>query len=123
MPRASELVSFLVVGVGFASSPAFAGAAEQASDLQVALLERAKEVVARDLKDPSSAQFRNLRTSTVLPGYVCGEMNAKNSFGGYVGFISFYYKDSDGKVLLLDPDDRYFESRKTMFELVCPAEQ
>lgn len=40
------------------------------------------------LKDPSSAQFRNLRLrsgNTVL----CGEVNSKNKFGGYVGFRPF----------------------------------
>lgn len=31
------------------------------------------------LKDPSSAQFRNQRGA-------CGEVNSKNSFGGYIGF-------------------------------------
>lgn len=36
------------------------------------------------LKDPSSAQFRNEQLART--GVLCGEVNAKNSMGGYVGF-------------------------------------
>jgi hypothetical protein len=39
------------------------------------------------LKDPASAQFRNeVRNGNIL----CGEINAKNSSGGYVGFQRFF---------------------------------
>ena len=41
-----------------------------------------KEVVKGSLKDPQSAQFQNLY------GY-CGEVNSKNSYGGYVGFKKY----------------------------------
>lgn len=40
--------------------------------------------VKAHLKDPSGAQFRNQFIST--EGAPCGEVNAKNSFGGYTGF-------------------------------------
>ena len=44
-----------------------------------------------DLKDPSSAQFRNVKYGKGVPGAwpMCGEFNAKNSYGGYVGFQRF----------------------------------
>ncbi|WP_141687427.1 hypothetical protein [Pseudomonas putida] len=42
----------------------------------------AREFVEGVLKDPSSAEFRNQRG-------LCGEVNSKNSFGGYVGFKKF----------------------------------
>lgn len=45
-------------------------------------------IVRNSLKDPVSAQFRNLRGGK-SNGSVCGEINAKNSFGGYVGFQPF----------------------------------
>ena len=53
-----------------------------------------KAKVIRQLKDPDSAQFRNLRVSA---GGVarCGEVNAKNSYGGYTGFRAFV-ADQDG---------------------------
>jgi hypothetical protein len=49
-----------------------------------------KEAVVGGFKDPLSAQFRGLR-STLRQGQIvtCGEVNGKNSFGGYVGFKPF----------------------------------
>ena len=38
------------------------------------------------LKDASSAQFRNV---VKIGTDVCGEVNAKNGFGGYTGFRKF----------------------------------
>lgn len=56
-----------------------------------ALIEEAKMQIRANLKDPDSAQFRNVRwerkQSLVI---LCGEVNAKNSFGGYVGFKPFH---------------------------------
>lgn len=52
-----------------------------------------REAMQSDLKDSDSAKFRSVR---YLPGdagglwQMCGEVNAKNSFGGYVGFTRFY---------------------------------
>ena len=55
----------------------------------------AKYQVLKVLKDPDSAQFRDM--TVVAPtkinknqtGIVCGEVNSKNSFGGYTGFHPF----------------------------------
>lgn len=56
-----------------------------------ALIAEAKMQIIATLKDPDSAQFRNVRwerkESLVI---LCGEVNAKNSFGGYVGFKPFH---------------------------------
>lgn len=43
--------------------------------------------VKKNLKDPESVTFRNevLRKN----GFFCGEYNAKNSYGGYVGYKRF----------------------------------
>ena len=49
-------------------------------------IEQAKQTLAADLKDPDSAKFRNVREHR---NNVCGEYNAKNSYGGYVGFERF----------------------------------
>lgn len=46
-----------------------------------------KQSLRQHLRDPQSAQFRNVRQ--YADGTVCGELNAKNGFGGYVGFRSF----------------------------------
>ncbi|WP_146196954.1 hypothetical protein [Achromobacter pulmonis] len=52
------------------------------------LIESAQQVVATQLKDPLSAQFRNMQGSEGAL-MVCGEINAKNGMGGYVGFKRF----------------------------------
>lgn len=58
----------------------------------------AKAWVEAHLKDPSSVQYRNVRRVPDKNGYprvmICGEMNAKNSYGGYVGFRRFYWYGS-----------------------------
>lgn len=56
------------------------------------------------LKDPESAQFRNVFVSNTSyisddTPVICGEINAKNSFGGYTGFERFV---SHGSVQLLE---------------------
>lgn len=70
----------------------------------------AKEVVSHDLKDPSSAQFRNLygfRYQGQDLTMVCGEMNAKNSYGGYGGFTYFFTKLSLATEPLMTSIDEY----------------
>jgi hypothetical protein len=47
----------------------------------------AKAQVRAHLKDPDSATWRNLRN--IGPNVICGEVNAKNSLGGYTGFEPF----------------------------------
>lgn len=56
------------------------------------LEEKARERLSATLKDPSTAEFRNLIKGK--PGddgvyLICGEFNAKNSFGAYNGFKRF----------------------------------
>jgi len=54
------------------------------------------------MKDPESARFRNVFVSHSLGGpLVCGEVNAKNSFGGYTGFQRFV---SGGDQQVVDTD-------------------
>lgn len=48
---------------------------------------KAREPLISLLKDPASAQTRNERITKA--GVLCGEVNAKNSMGGYVGFKKY----------------------------------
>ncbi len=54
-----------------------------------------KSKVAALLRDPSSTEFRNIRAANAVLEdnrnviAVCGEVNGKNAFGGYVGFTPF----------------------------------
>jgi hypothetical protein len=52
----------------------------------------AEQIISAPLRDPGSAQFRNVAyhpANGPWPAGVCGEVNAKNGFGGYVGFHRF----------------------------------
>lgn len=54
------------------------------------LIELVKAEIKDSLKDPSSAQFKDVRVVKVKEGkLVCGQVNGKNSYGGYGGFKYF----------------------------------
>ena len=61
-----------------------------------------QKAAAALLKDPSSAQFRNVKVSDKT---VCGEMNGKNSFGAYTGFEPFMYEYA--RASLTPPGENY----------------
>lgn len=46
----------------------------------------AREALSTVLKDSASAEFRNLRR---VGDILCGEVNAKNSYGAFAGFSKF----------------------------------
>ncbi len=72
--RAAELAKYLASG----------GSIEDA-------IAKAKELAAYDLKDPDSAKFREIKINEFNGGSViCGQINAKNSYGAYTGFKRFY---------------------------------
>lgn len=53
-------------------------------------LEEIKDAVASKLRDPSSVQIRNVRIVEGPEGrFYCGEVNGKNAYGGYAGFVDF----------------------------------
>ncbi|MFD2755983.1 hypothetical protein [Comamonas terrae] len=75
-------------------------AADEAALQEIKLQRFARERLAKQLKDPDSAQFRNQK------GF-CGEVNAKNSFGGYIGFKRFI---AGGENLIFMEDDKRLEA-------------
>jgi hypothetical protein len=54
-----------------------------------AAVARARQHVTSRLKDPASAQFQDV-TYDASSRVACGQVNAKNSFGGYTGFRQFW---------------------------------
>jgi hypothetical protein len=70
-------------------SIAMAGQVIDFSDVRLpqGTLQQALIRLSEELRDPASAQFRNLKLST--RGAVCGEVNAKTMSGRYAGFITF----------------------------------
>ena len=96
----------LLVGLLLISTTLTAMAAEtiDGSDARVGtkLLRQATEVLGNALSDPASIQFKAL--SQPQDGMVCGLYNAKNKFGGYVGFAPFGYTAGDPQAVMLTPD-------------------
>lgn len=71
-----------------APSPALPSAEEIALKAHDKMIADAQTLITDRLKDPESARFRSVFTSPKMLA-VCGEVNAKNSMGGYVGFRRF----------------------------------
>lgn len=80
----------IIIGLAVVALKLFAGADEFAG---------AKARVSAQLKDPASAEFKDVDQAG---DRVCGEVNARNSFGGYTGFVPFYVRGEE--VLLGQPE-------------------
>lgn len=68
---------------------------EPAADPYAASKAAAVAALLAQMKDPTSVQTQNI--VAVRRGkwdYVCGEYNAKNGFGGYVGFTKFAWRSN-----------------------------
>lgn len=76
-----------------------------AGELRKEAAKDAKELIADTFKDPASVKFRNLRI-TETGEFVCGEVNGKNSYGGYVGYKAFYAAWQSRRVRL-EGDENY----------------
>lgn len=63
--------------------------------------EAAVNIIRDRLNDPESAKFLNVVYRPELG--VCGEFNAKNKFGGYVGYKKFLV-ETPGMTLIEGPD-------------------
>ena len=84
----TEALRALIVGVTLAGLAGCEVSKEMAID-------KGKDMLASTLKDPDSARFQNvfMVEDQVIGerhyGYLCGEVNSKNSFGGFTGFHRF----------------------------------
>lgn len=89
------------------------------------MVEIGEKVLRDSLKDPGSAVFESRYVkSSSNDGFVCGTVNAKNSYGGYVGKRNYYVyiKVDDGKLLSHGPAKIIDESDSTgleNFQSVC----
>ncbi len=83
----------------------------------------ARKAIVRTLKDPGSAKFGRLFQGRGMSGNetVCGEVNAKNGFGGYTGMTPFvYFVESDSVELITDPvNERMTQKGITAFFKDC----
>ena len=79
---------------------------KQASNRPPELFPEARQAIIRTLKDPDSARFGRIFEGRGVIGKatICGEVNAKNGFGGYTGMTPFvYFPDDDRAELITDP--------------------
>lgn len=88
----SLLVAIALCACGKKPNPT----AASSPDTSTAQIAGAKQAVEAQLSDPMSAQYRNV--AAYSEGIVCGEVNAKNKMGGYVGFEPFIYPTFEGRV-------------------------
>ena len=59
-------------------------------------IRQAKEAVRQQLKDPDSAEFRNVR---ICAGdIVQGQVNSRNAYGGYAGYSDFITEGSEAHI-------------------------
>ena len=82
-----------------------------------------REQLLGNLKDPSSAQLRNLRMVTGEGGEaLCGEINGKNSYGGYIGFHPFavteqQMKNTNGNVIIFNPNEDWLIAKANQIRI------
>lgn len=67
---------------------------------QIAWMDRGMDSVKGRLRDPGSAQFRNVFFHHNSIPVACGEVNAKNALGGYTGFEKFISAGKPGLTFL-----------------------
>lgn len=83
-------------------------AAQDAKNKEFTLIGIGKNAVRSRLKDPKSAEFKNIYVfvgKNNVP-VICGQVNSKNSFGAYVGFQRFVTAGSSELTFLQsDADD------------------
>ena len=78
---------------------------KEVNDQKVNAILNARLAVKKVLKDPHSANFRNeyIGKSTRLI-YACGEVNSKNSFGSYNGYMRYVHNGSSLYIEEGNPD-------------------
>ena len=82
-------------------------AGEIANGNYVQFVATAKSTLVNSFKDPSSAQYRDLFVSTSSANVLCGEVNAKNSYGAYIGYRRFYATDLSALTSIEDAKENY----------------
>ena len=78
---------------------------------------QAKRVLTDNFRDPGAAKYRDLAVYRQLDGKtiaLCGEVNAKNAYGAYTGFSSFYADLKFGYVRA-DGEDKRFDAMRMSY--------
>lgn len=104
MKKLSILAMLTISGIAYAAPKEAAKEKKLQERRDAQMIDTAKKAISYSLVDPDSAKFREV---FIAPNQVavCGEVNAKNSFGGYVGFRKFMYSPAKQGI---DGDGSYF---------------
>ncbi|WJR74941.1 hypothetical protein [Bradyrhizobium sp. NP1] len=88
-------------------------------------IEKAKRAIAATLKDPYSAQFGEVFRGAGVPGkpIICGSVNAKNMYGGYVGLKPFFYLPSSEVAVLLADGSAFPVSALDVYRIGCQGDK
>jgi len=103
-----SLIILLVVVANCATPISTAPVAVHPASLDTQIVSLVQSNIKEIVKDPESAKFRRETGFTTDFGdYVlCGEFDAKNSFGGYTGYDAYYYRVRNGIVMAKQLDRR-----------------
>lgn len=118
------LIGLLSLAGGDEEDAAGAGASNSASEDPLAdvgnqqiWIVKSHDGIRARMKDPDSAEFRNSRFYSGGPApAVCGEVNAKNSFGGFTGFERFIASGEDTAFVASDSTPSEFQ---TAWDQLC----
>lgn len=79
-------------------------------------IDAAKDMVASEMKDPSSVQWKDVKRCNSDRNVVSGEVNAKNSYGAYVGYTAFFYSNGVAALVTNTDDlDKFNELMKSCY--------
>lgn len=91
-------------------------------------VKRAQELLTQDFKDPASAQFTEMKIIEAPFPALCGMVNGKNSYGGYVGSRPFYvqYIGSSAQKRIVELPKKageraIFDAEMDLLKLVCES--
>jgi hypothetical protein len=119
--KKGKLICKLLLTLGITTATLGANAQSQDDVIRVTELKEneveaiKKEFLTTNLKDPYSVQLKDLsgvkssKESKLMT--VCGSFNAKNSYGGYTGFRTFYAVLSGENVFILIISESLAEER------------
>lgn len=83
----------------------------------------AKHVIQEMLKDPESARFRRIYGAKggVRKIAICGEVNAKNSYGGYTGYKPFMVFEDGNEGFIWDSSATGYSFDNMLISQICPT--
>jgi hypothetical protein len=85
------------------------------------IIVRLEKKATLQFKDPDSVKFKGVQLFKMAAGgtyRICGQANAKNSYGGYGGFRTFFY-DEAADLSLQETDDEQEYRPGAFWNLNC----